>query len=198
MTVTSDPSATRRDELAWPNEPDTDDAPPAQAAAAKPSAARDGGKDRPSLPIGRLRRADPSGLWNSAEFATWLAGSLEELATLIGVALKPSPTPSEVPGTVVALDLEGSQVRIVVELGPSSDETFGTLMRQLVSSGTKTAVWVCATAREDHLTSVRWLNREITGRLHVVTVDAVRIDDSIPAPILRLALRADGTGPAAA
>ena len=197
MTVTSDPSAARRDELAWPNEPDTDAA-PTQAPPSKPSASRGGDKERPSLPIGRLRRADPSDLWNSADFATWLAGSLDELATLIGAALKPSPTPSDVAGTVVALDLEGSQVRIVVELGPSSDETFGTLMRQLVSSGTKTAVWVCATAREDHLTSVRWLNREITGRLHVVTVDAVRIDDSVPAPILRLALRADGTAPGAA
>ena len=195
MTVTSDPAATRREELAWPNEPDADEAPP---PANKPSAARDAGQDRPSLPIGRLRRADPGELWRSADFAAWLAGSLDELATLIGVALKPSPTPSDVPGTVVALDPDGAQVTIVVELGPSSDETFGILMRQLVSSGTKTAIWVCATAREDHLTSVRWLNREITGRLHVVTVDAVRIDESVPAPILRLGLRADGGAPAVA
>jgi hypothetical protein len=31
-----------------------------------------------------------------------------------------------------------------------------------------------------------------------VTVDAVRIDDSVPAPILRLGLRADGGAPAVA
>jgi hypothetical protein len=196
MTVTSNPSATRPEEVAWPNEPDAAEA-SGPSRSNKPSAPRDTGPER-SLAIGRLRRADPGDLWRSADFAAWLASSLDELATLIGVALKPSPTPSDVPGTVVALDPDSSQVRIVVELGPSSDETFGTLMRQLVSSGTKTAVWVCAAAREDHLTSVRWLNREITGRLHVVTVDAVRIDDSVPAPILRLALRADGGGPAAA
>ena len=64
-------------------------------------------------------------------------------------------------------------------------------MRQLVSSGTRTAVWICAQAREEHLTSVTWLNREISGRLHVLTVDAVRIGDSAPAPVFRVALGAD-------
>ena len=43
---------------------------------------------------------------------------------------------------------------------------------------------------------MEWLNREITGRLHVVVVEAVRIDDSVPAPIFRLALRAGEHVPA--
>ena len=66
-------------------------------------------------------------------------------------------------------------------------------MRQLVASGAKTAVWVCARAQGEHLTSVEWLNREITGRLHVVVVEALRIDDSVPAPTFRLARRADAS-----
>jgi hypothetical protein len=109
----------------------------------------------------------------------------------------PAPAGAASPGTVVATDPDGGQVRIVVELGASSDETFGLLMRQLVASGAKTAVWVCARAQDEHLTSVEWLNREITGRLHVVVIEAVRIDDSVPAPIFRLALRA-GEPPARA
>ena len=99
--------------------------------------------------------------------------------------LTAAPAGAASPGTVVATDPDGGQVRVVVELGSSSDETFGLLMRQLVASGAKTAVWVCARAQDEHLTSVEWLNREITGRLHVVVVEAVRIDDSVPAPIFR-------------
>jgi hypothetical protein len=142
------------------------------------------------MPIGRIRRADPVELWRSDEFATWLGTNLDELSSLLGVKLAAAPAGAASPGTIVATEPGGGQVRVVVELGTSSDETFGVLMRQLVASGAKTAIWVCAQARDEHLTSVEWLNREITGQLHVVTVEAVRIDDSIPAPVFRLALRA--------
>ncbi len=191
MTVTTDPAPARREEPAWPTEPAS-----SVTAAASPTSPRatDGGA---SQPIGRLRHVDPVELWRSADFATWLSGNLDAIASLISTKLTAAPAGAASPGTVVATDPDGAQVRVVVELGSSSDETFGLLMRQLVASGAKTAIWVCATARDEHLTSVEWLNREITGRLHVVTVDAVRIDDSVPAPIFRLALRAGHAAPGA-
>ena len=191
MSISTDPTATRREDLSWPDEPMTS-APPAKApATATPTEAA-------GLPIGRLRRAEPIELWRSADFATWLADHLGEIGTLIGMRLTPAPAGAASPGTVVATDPDGGQVRVVIELGSSTDETFGLLMRQLVASGAKSAVWVCAKAQDEHLTSVKWLNREITGRLHVVVVEAVRIDDSVPAPIFRLALRAADVPVAAA
>ncbi|MDX6594251.1 MAG: hypothetical protein QOJ13_3447 [Gaiellales bacterium] len=188
MSVSTDPTVTHREDLPWPHEPpDTTPAPvPVLSAPVVEAVA--------GFPIGRLRRADPVELWRSADFATWLGANLAELGTLIGMKLTPAPAGAASPGTVVATDPEGGQVRVVVELGSSSDETFGLLMRQLVASGAKTAIWVCARAQDEHLTSVEWLNREITGRLHVVVLEAVRIDDSVPAPVFRLALRA-GDGP---
>ena len=183
MTVSTDPTVSQREDPAWPEEPpDIVPAPVPSNAASQAT---------PGFPIGRLRRADPVELWRSDEFATWLGSNLDEIGGLIGVRLTAAPAGAASPGTVVATDPDGAQVRVVVELGSSSDETFGLLMRQLVASGAKTAVWVCARAQDEHLTSVEWLNREITGRLHVVVLEAVRIDDSVPAPILRLALRAD-------
>lgn len=189
MTVSTDPTVADREDVPWPDEPpDTTPVPVATAPAAESAS---------GFAIGRLRRADPVELWRSADFANWLGANLDELGTLIGVHLTPAPAGAASPGTVVATDPDGGQVRVVVELGSSSDETFGILMRQLVASGAKTAIWVCARAQDEHLTSVAWLNREIKGRLHVVAVEAVRIDDSVPAPILRLALRAGETPPAA-
>lgn len=188
MTVTSDPSTVRREEPEWPEEPAL-----STVAGSRPAHGGNGvnpDRDAASLPIGRLRRVDPVELWRSADFAAWLGQNLDEVGRLIGTRLIPAPAGAASPGTVVATDPDGGQVRVVVELGPSSDETFGILMRQLVASGAKTAVWVCATAGNEHLTSVEWLNREITGSLHVVVVEAVRIDDSVPAPIFRLALKA--------
>lgn len=183
MSVSTDPTVSRREDLSWPDEPSIPGLPPADGTArsAEPDA---------DFRIGRLRHADPVELWRSADFATWLGNNLDEIGELIGMRLTAAPAGAASPGTVVATDPDGAQVRVVVELGASTDETFGLLMRQLVASGAKTAVWVCARAQGEHLTSVEWLNREITGRLHVVVVEALRIDDSVPAPTFRLALRA--------
>ncbi|MGH2445125.1 MAG: hypothetical protein ACRDGD_03705 [Candidatus Limnocylindria bacterium] len=194
MTVTSDPSAAHPGEPVWPEEPPAPPIPP----AALPTIAEPPGIDgaQAGLPIGRLHHVDPVELWRSAALASWLGENLDEIGRLIGVALSAAPVGAASPGTVVATDPDGAQARVVVELGPSSDETFGVLMRQLVASGAKTAVWVCSRAQDEHLTSVEWLNREISGRLHVVVVEAVRIDDSVPAPIFRLALRSEDGKPA--
>jgi hypothetical protein len=188
MSVSTDPTVAHREDLPWPDEPPDTTPVPVPSAPVVEAAA--------GFPIGRLRRADPVELWRSADFATWLGANLGELGTLIGMKLTSAPAGAASPGTVVATDPEGGQVRVVVELGSSSDETFGLLMRQLVASGAKTAIWVCARAQDEHLTSVEWLNREITGRLHVVVVEAVRIDDSVPAPVFRLAQRAGDAQPA--
>lgn len=189
MSVTSDAPADPRQEVPWPEEP----AEPPPPRAQPPSGAQRPAPPPPpadGLPIGKLRRVDPVELWRSDAFAAWLGEHLDEVGALVGVKLVPGPPVADAtPGTVIAADPDGAPVRLVVELGPSSDETFGLLMRQVAASGSRTVIWVCAQAREEHLASVTWLNREIAGHLHVVTVEAVRIDDSVPAPIFRLALR---------
>jgi len=182
MSISTDPTVSRREDLPWPDEP--------PETKPEPAPSTDAGESSAGFPIGRLRRADPIELWRASDFATWLGANLGEVGSLIGLRLTPAPSGRVSPGTIVATDPDGGQVRVVVELGSSTDETFGLLMRQLVASGAKTAVWVCAKAQDEHLASVTWLNREITGRLHVVVVEAVRIDDSVPAPVFRLALRA--------
>ena len=193
MSVISDAPSDPRAEMPWPEEAMRDAgraAPPAAPAGVAPAPRAPARPTQAGLPIGRLRRVDPAELWRGDALAAWLADNLEEVTHLLGGKLENGATDPAAPGTVAAVDGSGAPVRIVVELGPSSDETFGLLMRQLVSSGTRTAVWVCGTAREEHLTSVTWLNREISGRLHVLTVGAMRIDDSAPAPVFRLALKA--------
>ncbi len=202
MSVTPDAPPDSRRELPWPDEPDAPAAGPPPvptangAASTAPSGPPAKPAPRPALPearIGRLHRADPAELWRAGAFATWLAENLDEVGKVLGGKLSTGSTDPATPGAVAATDSSGAPVRLVVELGASSDETFGILVRQLVSSGTRTIIWVCGQARDEHLTSVTWLNREISGRLHVVTVEAVQIDDSVAAPIFRLALRAGET-----
>lgn len=175
----------------WPSEPDAPAAIPVPATPGAPVKPVAPATPRAGLPIGTLRHVDPVELWRSEDFAVWLGQHLDEIGARLDLPLVPKSGEAPPPATVIAADLDGNPVRIVVELGVSTDRTFGLLMRQIVASGAKTAVWVCAKAREEHLDSVRWLNREIAGHVHVVGVEAVAIDDSAPAPVFRVALRAD-------
>ena len=123
MSVSSDAPPDTRHDLPWPVEPDAVEpqpqAPPAAGAAPVAPAAH------ASMPIGRIRRADPVELWRSDEFAAWLGTNLDEVSSLLGVKLSPAAAGAASPGTIVATDPAGGQVRVVVELGTSSDETFG-------------------------------------------------------------------------
>jgi hypothetical protein len=181
----------------WPSEPAAPASP--SAAGAQPangtsaSGSASPASPRAGLPIGTLRHVDPVELWRSEDFAVWLGQHLDEIGSRLDVKLSPKAGETAPPGTVIAADPAGNPVRVVVELGASSDRAFGLLMRQIVASGAKTAVWVCARARDEHLESVRWLNREIAGAVHVVGVEAVAIGDSAPAPIFHVALRAEAS-----
>lgn len=175
----------------WPSEPAAAPASAAGSSSGSAPPAASATPPRAGLPIGSLRHVDPVELWRSEDFAVWLGQHLDELGSRLDMKLSPKAGETPPPATVIAADPEGNPVRVVVELGVSSDRTFGLLMRQIVASGARTAIWVCARARDEHLESVRWLNREITGSVHVVSVEAVVIGDSAPAPIFHIVHRAE-------
>jgi hypothetical protein len=143
--------------------------------------------------IGRLRRVPPAELWGTepARVVTWLQSNLEYVGEVIGLPLVPAASP-EVPGSTNALlaaERNGDPVLVVVELGASSDERFGVLLRQMVASTAKTAIWVSGEPKPDHVASVSWLNRAVDGRFYVVRLEAVQIGDSAAAPVFTCTLR---------
>jgi hypothetical protein len=147
----------------------------------------------PARTIGRLQKLGAQELWgtDSKQVVTWLRSNLEPLGEAIDVVLTPASA-AEVPGSTNALlaaERGGGGVLVVVELGASTDDHFGVLVRQMVASTAKTAVWVTGDPRPDHLASVSWLNRSVDGRFYVVQLEAVRIGDSAAAPVFTTVLR---------
>jgi hypothetical protein len=186
---TADPTAPeRRNPLArigLETPPVTTDSP----EASSPDSAADA--SRPT--IGRLTRLPAVELWGGdpEPVVAWLAVNVGYLAEVIGVPLVPSATP-EAPGSpnaLLAAGPDGEPVLIVVELGSSSDERFGVLLRQMVASTAKTAVWVSGEPKPDHVASASWLNRAVDCRFYVVRLEAVRIGESAAAPVFSCVLR---------
>jgi len=52
--------------------------------------------------------------------------------------------------------------------------------------GAKAAVWIVTEPRPEHVSALSWLNDSSDSRFYLVKVEAVRIGDSPPAPLLTL------------
>ena len=168
---------------------------PAAAAPATPTptpAARSAGPvfgaTRPT--VGRLAHVDASRLWATAEaFAAWLAGNLDGVGEAVSAQLRNGEMPHAESPVVVAKNAAGDTVVIVCELGEASDQGFGRMVRNVVASSARHAIWICGDPGDEYGASVSWLNRAVDGRFSMVKVSGVTIGESAAAPMFELAVR---------
>ena len=134
----------------------------------------------------------------AAPLVRWLFANPDVLSDLLGTAL--TPVDQEVPGSDACLfqDAESRRLLVVVEMGESSEGTFGALVTRLTATAAPAALWICASLRPEHSAAISWLNRSIDARLYVARLRAARIGSSPPAPALELALRPSRSGEAQA
>jgi len=142
--------------------------------------------------IGQLHYIEPRELWPAGEGALlrWLAQNPESLAIATGLKLRPlaEGAPAQDESLVLETDT-GDPVVVVLDLGESSDNALGRLMRTVAATDAKAAIWAVGSARSEHLASMSWLNRMVAERSFILQLRAVRIDDSRPALILGPMLR---------
>lgn len=140
--------------------------------------------------VGRLAHVDAARLWpTAAAFAGWLASNLDAIGEAVSVQLRDGEVPHAGSPVVVAKNGAGDAVVIVCELGEASDEGFGRMVRNVVASDAKHAIWVCGDPGDEYGASVSWLNRAVDGRFSMVKVSGVTIGDSAAAPMFELAVR---------
>jgi hypothetical protein len=162
------------------------------AASAAPAALATAQAVAEPAGIGELHYIEPRELWPGGESALlrWLAQNPEPLAVATGLKLRPlaEGAPGQDDSLVLATET-GDPVVVVLDLGESSDNALGRLMRTVAATDAKAAIWAVGSARSEHLASMSWLNRMVAERSFIVQLRAVRIDDSRPAMILGPMLR---------
>ena len=141
--------------------------------------------------IGRLQRVDLRDVWSSEpqDFTPWLAENIDVLNSAIDLSL--SIVEREHPAgdfsvDLVAEDESGDPVIIENQLERSNHEHLGKLITYLTTIGAKAAIWIVADPRPEHISAISWLNELSSASFYLLKLEAVRIEDSPPAPMLTL------------
>lgn len=138
--------------------------------------------------IGRLTRVTAAELWTDASaMSSWIAANAEALSELTGVEGLRFEAPTA--DTVIGTTADGEAVCVVCEVGPSSDEGLGALLRTAAVQDGGTVVWLNGEASDSHIAALSWLNRATAPRFFLARATGVRIDGSASAPMFEIVVR---------
>ena len=121
----------------------------------------------------------------NADFTPWLQSHIGELDNVL--ALGVSAPQREVGAGAFSIDLvaETNFGDVVIEnqFGRSDHRHLGQLVTYLSHRDVQLAIWIVEEARPEHVKAVKTLNDRGVGKIWMVTVRAIKIDDSAPAPL---------------
>jgi len=141
--------------------------------------------------ISRIQRIPLRDVWRheALDFTKWLESNVDTLADAIGVTLSNIEHEQEAGDfsvDLVAEDGSGEPVVIENQLGKSDHDHLGKLLTYLAALDAKTAVWIVAEPRPEHVRAVGWLNESGLAKFYLLKLEAIRIGESEPAPLLTL------------
>ncbi|MDG2531019.1 DUF4268 domain-containing protein [Caulobacter endophyticus] len=141
--------------------------------------------------IGRLERVALREVWRheAYDFTRWLQENIDVLNVAVGLDLV-NVNREQAAGAfsidLVAEDQGGGKVIIENQLEKSNHDHLGKLLTYLVAMEARAAVWIVSEPRPEHVSAVAWLNESSSADFYLLKVEAVRIGDSPPAPLLTL------------
>lgn len=141
--------------------------------------------------IGRINRVPLRDVWKheALDFTKWLEENLDLLNEITGLSLE-NATREQSAGDfsvdLVAEDDNGDPVIIENQLVKSDHDHLGKIITYLTAIGAKTAIWIVANARPEHMAAISWLNESSSASFYLLKIEAIKIGDSLPAPLLTL------------
>ena len=141
--------------------------------------------------IGKIERIKLRDVWKheALDLTTWLQENIEILNEAIDLNIS-NPEIEKSAGSfkvdIVAEDDSGNPVIIENQLEKSDHEHLGKLITYLVAMEAKTAIWIVSDPKPEHLASISWLNESSSANFFLLKLEAIKIGDSPPAPLLTL------------
>jgi hypothetical protein len=142
--------------------------------------------------VSRLERVDLRQVWKheAYDFTQWLQDNADILSDATGLSLvnvEREKAAGDFSIDLVAEDEGGGKVIIENQLGKSDHDHLGKLITYLTAMEAHTAIWIVADPRPEHVAAVAWLNDSTrSAKFYLLKVEAVRIGESLPAPLLTL------------
>ena len=139
------------------------------------------------LTVGSIKNVAIRKVWPTehADFTPWLQRHIAELDSVLGLGLT---NPQREVGTgdfSIDLVAETNFGDVVIEnqFGRSDHRHLGQLVTYLSQRDVERAIWIAEEARSEHVKAVETLNDRGIGQIWMVTVRAITIGDSQPAPL---------------
>ena len=140
-----------------------------------------------SSTVGSIKNVTIRKVWPTehADFTPWLENHIDELDNVLGLGLT-NPR-REVGAGDFSIDLVAgtnfSDVVIENQFGRSDHRHLGQLVTYLSQRDVERAIWIAEEARSEHVKAVETLNERGIWQIWMVTVRAIAIGDSAPAPL---------------
>ena len=144
--------------------------------------------------IGSIEQVPITSVWphEANDFTPWLADNLPLLGTELGMDLELEGT--EVPVGNFSLDIlakdanSDAVVAIENQIANTDHTHLGQLLTYSAGKNASVVIWIATKFRDEHRAALDWLNEGTRDSLSFfgVEVQAVRIGDSLPAPLFRL------------
>ena len=140
-----------------------------------------------SSTVGSIKNVAIRNVWPTehADFTPWLQAHISELDSVLGLGL--TNPQREVGAGDFSIDLvaETNFGDVVIEnqFGRSDHRHLGQLVTYLAQREVERAIWIAEEARSEHVKAVETLNERGIGQIWMVTVRAITIGDSAPAPL---------------
>lgn len=141
--------------------------------------------------VGKIQRVGLREVWKheTLDFTTWLEENIDVLNDVLGFTLvnaEREQSAGNFSVDLVAEDDSGNLAIIENQLERSDHDHLGKLITYLAVLEAKSAIWIVSEPRAEHVRAVSWLNESSAADFYLVKVEAIRIDDSAPAPLLTL------------
>ena len=141
--------------------------------------------------IGKIQRVPLREVWKheALDFTAWLQKNIDVVGDVVNVPLdeaKREQSAGNFSVDLVAMDSSGDPVVIENQLEKSNHDHLGKLLTYLVAFEAKTAIWIVSKPRPEHISTITWLNESSSASFYLLKVEAIKINDSPPAPLLTL------------
>lgn len=141
--------------------------------------------------IGKIRRVALREVWKheARDFTQWLEENIDVLNDVIDVSLVNAERERSAGAfsvDLVAEDEQGNPVVIENQLEKSNHDHLGKVITYLTALGARIAIWIVSEPRSEHVSAISWLNESSSASFYLLKVEAIKIGDSEPAPLLTL------------
>lgn len=141
--------------------------------------------------VGKIQRVPLREVWRheALSLTPWLQENLEVINAVTGLTLVTAEREQSAGSfsvDLVAEDESGRTIVIENQLEKSDHDHLGKLITYLVAFDAQVAIWIVSYPRPEHVSAINWLNETSAVDFYLLKLEAIRINDSLPAPLFTL------------